>query len=950
MEKILRIKMGTLEVTFENLPDSWRLIGGRGLIAKILNKEVSPKCDPLGPENIFIVAIGLLSGTNAPSCGRTSVGGKSPLTKGIKEANAGGPFAQKLDRLGIRCIIVEGYPKDDKMYYVIIDKAGVTINPANEFSGLKNYPLVNELRKRHGEKISILSIGPAGEMKLNSASVALTDNQGVPSRQAARGGLGAVMGSRGLKAIVIDDTGAPAVKVKNRETFNKAIKNWVDVLKKDMNLAMLSQMGTPAVVGLLNAQGTMPALNYTSSGFEEAYKLGGEVIADFVSERGGSMHACMPGCVIGCSIIYNDANGKYITSAYEYETIAMLGTNLGISDPDAVARMNRMCNEIGIDTIEVGSALGVAVAAGKMKFGDANRASELLEAIGDGTEMGRILGQGVVATAKAFNIDRIPAFKGQAIPAHDPRGTKGTGVTYCTSPMGADHTAGVTYSNPQSKDGQIEKSLRAQVLSASIDTIGYCLLALPLKPYLVYDFLAEAISARYGVNLTKDEVVNIGRETLREELAFNKAAGFNEIHERYPQFIREEILPPSNCVFDIEDSEIDTLWDNLLIIKEEKVPDSFRIYLPSSILVGPDVVYQAGKMVKRQGGNRVLIVTDPGIVKLGIALKLVKILKDTGLETIQFSEVEPDPSIEVIEKGARIYEEAGCDCLIPIGGGSSIDTAKGIAVKISQGGNLRKYDLMRGGIRLIKPPLPLLMAIPTTSGTGSEVTSGAVVTDKRRKNRKFVIVHPELTPKIALLDPKLTMTMPSKLTAITGIDALSHCIEGYPSKFVPYQPLADAAALQGVRLAGRSLKKACLQGNNIGARLDMCMVAYFGGLSVAKGSGLSHAIGHALSAWYHIPHGLSLAVSLLCYVRINRQKCEAEFHELAQMLDGTDDLEMALRRLYADIGMPLRFRDVGVKKEDIDPLVEDILKEPANYSNPVRLEKKPLIKLMNEFY
>ena len=242
------------------------------------------------------------------------------------------------------------------------------------------------------------------------------------------------------------------------------------------------------------------------------------------------------------------------------------------------------------------------------------------------------------------------------------------------------------------------------------------------------------------------------------------------------------------------------------------------------------------------------------------------------------------------------------------------------------------------------------MAIPTTSGTGSEVTSGAVVTDKRRKNRKFVIVHPELTPKIALLDPKLTMTMPSKLTAITGIDALSHCIEGYPSKFVPYQPLADAAALQGVRLAGRSLKKACLQGNNIGARLDMCMVAYFGGLSVAKGSGLSHAIGHALSAWYHIPHGLSLAVSLLCYVRINRQKCEAEFHELAQMLDGTDDLEMALRRLYADIGMPLRFRDVGVKKEDIDPLVEDILKEPANYSNPVRLEKKPLIKLMNEFY
>ncbi|MFX1295554.1 MAG: iron-containing alcohol dehydrogenase family protein, partial [Promethearchaeota archaeon] len=336
--------------------------------------------------------------------------------------------------------------------------------------------------------------------------------------------------------------------------------------------------------------------------------------------------------------------------------------------------------------------------------------------------------------------------------------------------------------------------------------------------------------------------------------------------------------------------------------------------------------------------------------KLGITLKLEEILKDAGLETMLFSEVEPDPPIEIVEKGAKVYEETKCDCLVAIGGGSSIDTAKVIAVKISQGGNLCKYDMMRGGMRLIKPPLPLLLAIPTTSGTGSEVTAGAVITDKKRNNRKFLIGHPELTPKMALLDPKLTMNMPSKLTAVTGIDALSHCIEGYPCNVVPYQPLADAAALQGIKLAGRSLKKACLHGTDIDARLDMCMVAYFGGISVMRGSGLAHAIGHALSAWYHIPYGLSLTVSLLCYVRINQQKYEEKFHEMAQMLDGSDDLEMALRRLYADIGIPLRFGDIGVKKEDINLLVEDILKEPAIYHNPLRLEKKHLIQLMHDFY
>jgi choline dehydrogenase len=317
---------------------------------------------------------------------------------------------------------------------------------------------------------------------------------------------------------------------------------------------------------------------------------------------------------------------------------------------------------------------------------------------------------------------------------------------------------------------------------------------------------------------------------------------------------------------------MDTLWGNLLVVKEEKVSSAIRMYLPPETIAGPDVVYQAGQIVKRRGGTRVLIVTDSGVVETGMALKLEGILKDAGLETRLFSEVEPDPPIEVIEKGARVYEEAGCDCLVAIGGGSSIDTAKAIAVKVSQGGDLRKYDAMRGGIGLIKPPLPPLIAIPTTSGTGSEVTSGAVLTDKKRNNLKFVILHSELAPKVALVDPKLAMSMPPKLTAATGIDALSHCVEGYASNVVPYNPLADAAALYGVKLVGRSLRRACSRGDDIDARFDICMAAYHGGIAVQKGSGLAHAIGHPLTAWYHIHHGLSLAVPLLCYARVNSQK------------------------------------------------------------------------------
>jgi len=198
-----------------------------------MNKEVPPDTDPLSPQNKLIIAGGPLAGTIAPQLGRISVGSKSPLTLGIKEANAGGPAAQKLDKLGIRAIVVEGAAKEGKWYCLKIDKNEASLVPADEYQGMKNYQLAEELYKKYANKPALISIGIAGERKYKSASVSLTDTLGDPSRNAGRGGMGAVMGSKGLKALIIDDTGTPAVDVADRNLFNKTVKSWVNIITNE---------------------------------------------------------------------------------------------------------------------------------------------------------------------------------------------------------------------------------------------------------------------------------------------------------------------------------------------------------------------------------------------------------------------------------------------------------------------------------------------------------------------------------------------------------------------------------------------------------------------------------------------------------------------------------------------------------------------------------------------
>ena len=562
MMKILRVDMSRLETRFEDLPKEWAVLGGRGLSARILTREVPPKADPLGPEAKLVIAGGPLAGTLAPSCGRISVGGKSPLTLGIKEANAGGPAAQKLDRLGIRAIVVEGAAKEGSLHLLVINKDGVTLHDADAYQGMKNYALVDAL-KRHGDKAAVISIGPAGERRWKGASVAFTDKDGHPSRHAGRGGLGAVMGAKGLKAIVVDDSGTPAVAIADKDAYREIMGNWPKVIQSDGQLQAFSKYGTPFGILALRGLGSMPSKNYSSEETPDVERISGEALEKLRQERGGRMDGCMPGCIVKCSIIHHDADGKYVTSAFEYETIALLGTNLGIAEPDELARMDRFCDEMGLDTIELGAAMGVAAGAGKMQMGDVRSAWALLDEVEKGTPFGSILGNGVVATSKSLGVKRIPAFKGQAIPAHDGRVCKAVGVTYATSPMGADHTAGLSYEDPMNKEGKVETSFEMQTLMGMVDSLGYCLLASPSDHAAALGFFKGLIKARYGLDLSEDDLLAIGKQTLRDELKFNQGAEFATIHGPDPEFVRNEPLAPTGSVFDVDPDEVASIWKRL---------------------------------------------------------------------------------------------------------------------------------------------------------------------------------------------------------------------------------------------------------------------------------------------------------------------------------------------------------------------------------------------------
>jgi aldehyde:ferredoxin oxidoreductase len=577
MDKIVRINMGAEggpKITEESLGD-YSGLGGRAMTSAIVSKEVPPLCHPLGENNKLVIAPGLLSGTTAANSGRISVGCKSPLTGTIKESNSGGQPSQVLARLGYAAIVLEGKPKDDTLYKVFINKKGLKISADNSLKMLGNYDLVEKMKSEFGDKIACISIGPAGEMKMAAASVACTDMELRPTRHAARGGVGAVMGTKGVKVIVLDDTGAGMRRAKSPGKFTEANKRFVEGLRKHAVTGEgLPTYGTNVLTNVINEAGAYPTKNFMWGRFDNCQQISGETEAETETARGGlATHGCSRGCVIKCSGIYMNKDGHYLSKQPEYETVWAHGGNCGIDDLDAIAMLDRLDDDYGLDTIEMGATIGVAMEAGLAKFGDAEAAINLVREVGKGTHLGRILGNGAAITGKVFGVERVPVVKGQALPAYDPRGIQGIGVTYATSTMGADHTAGYAVAtnilnvggsvDPLKPEGQVELSRNLQIATAAVDATGECLFiafAVMDQPD-TFQALIDMINAFYGLEMTADDVTELGKSILKNERDFNARAGFTAKHDRLPEFFMKELLPPHNLTFQVKDEDLDTLFN-----------------------------------------------------------------------------------------------------------------------------------------------------------------------------------------------------------------------------------------------------------------------------------------------------------------------------------------------------------------------------------------------------
>lgn len=572
--KILRINMTNLTVTEEAVSKEYAGIGGRALTSAIVSNEVKPTCHPLGPNNKLVFAPGLLTGTTAPNSGRLSVGAKSPLTGTIKESNAGGTASQKLAKMGIKALIIEGQPSADKYYIIKVDKDGVSIIEETENIGIGNYEVIKNLSNRFGDKVGIITIGQAGEAKMTAANISVKDPDG-NIRSAGRGGLGAVMGSKKIKAIVLDETGANAVTIADPEKFKEAARRFAKGLTEHPVTGQgLPTYGTNVLVNILNEAGGLPTKNFRMGRFEGANKISGETMHDvIVSRKGKPSHGCHQGCIIRCSQIYNDAQGNYQTSGFEYETIWGFGANCCIDNLDDIAKIDWLCDDIGIDTIELAVTAAVAMDAGILEFGDGKGLIKIIEnEIAKATPLGRVLGNGADFTGKAYGITRVPTVKGQGIPAYDPRAVKGVGITYATTTMGADHTAGYSVAtnilkvggdvNPLNKDGQVELSRNLQIATAAVDSTGLCLFIAfcVLDNADAFQAVVDMINAQYGLELTGNDVNELGKFVLRTEREFNKAAGFTNAHDRLPEFFSEECAP-HNTTWDFTDAEIDELYN-----------------------------------------------------------------------------------------------------------------------------------------------------------------------------------------------------------------------------------------------------------------------------------------------------------------------------------------------------------------------------------------------------
>jgi aldehyde:ferredoxin oxidoreductase len=560
MRKYLHIDLNQKHVGEEEFTGEQNARAGRYFIAKTLVDLGVGAVDPLGPDNPLIFSAGPFAGSSFSNANRTSVGCKSPLTGGVKEANAGGSFGLALGQLHLAGFTFYGALEQWSVMHLHKD-GSITWDTAEPYMGKGNFECAELLHEKYGKKVSVAICGPVGEYGGLLAGIAMSDTDRRPARLAARGGVGAVMGAKKVKAIVVDLDKMP--EFHDRKKLLKGIKDYGKLLRADDAITALKDYGTAMMADYTNYVGGLPVNNFSAGRQVEpdagVLKMGGDHIRERNLARGGeTSHACMPGCMIECSNVYADADGKEITSPVEYETLGLMGTNCGLSDPDDLARLNWHANDLGIDTIETGAMLGVLLDGGLASFGDVEFLTSALEEIRAGTANGKLWAQGTAAVGAHYKIHRTPVIKRQGISAYDPRVIEVTGISMMLTAQGADHTTGNAPKYECSGKGideLVDVSMEMQTVCATADSLGLCVFGRSVTNANI-EMIIGLINDAHGTELGPEFFYELGRETLRLENEFNAAAGFTEEDDELPAFFYEEALAPSNQVARFHAAEV----------------------------------------------------------------------------------------------------------------------------------------------------------------------------------------------------------------------------------------------------------------------------------------------------------------------------------------------------------------------------------------------------------
>jgi alcohol dehydrogenase class IV len=383
------------------------------------------------------------------------------------------------------------------------------------------------------------------------------------------------------------------------------------------------------------------------------------------------------------------------------------------------------------------------------------------------------------------------------------------------------------------------------------------------------------------------------------------------------------------------------------------LPQTF--YNPTRVIFAEGAAGQVGPHAAKLGATRVMVVSDPGVVRAGLTKPVEESIRGAGLHAEVYSAVEPDPRIEIVERALEAYTDHQCDLLVAVGGGSSMDTAKATAILATNPGKLRSYE---GWEKFENPPAPLF-ALPTTVGTASEVTPFLVITDAEAKF-KFTVGSPQAAPRIAFLDPLLVLGLPGNVTAATGMDALTHAIESYTSLLST--PISEGLALHAIRLIAANLRAGVAHSGNVAAMSGLLVGANVAGLAFSNTRlGNVHAMAHPLGAFWKIPHGVANALMLPHVMEFNALASPLKMIEIAQAMgeplpSPSTEYEAALRaaaavrRLETDIGIPARLRDLGVDKASIPDMAADAMKSANIAINPRKTTINEIIGLYERAY